>query len=91
MKIPDAEGVPLMVMVLPAQVALTPAGKPLAPETASLDIPVAPVVAIMIEVVKAVFTTSVGFDDAVPAILAAVTVMIPVAFTLPHPPVNGIL
>ncbi len=79
-----------MVMVLPAQVALTPAGKPLAPEAASFDIPVAPVVAIMI-FVKAVFTTSVGFDEAVPAILTAVTVMVPVAFTFPQPPVKGIL
>ena len=86
MKIPDAEGVPLMVMVLPAQVALTPAGKPVAE-----PIPVASVVVCVIEVVNAVLIHNVGVLEAALAVLAAVTVIVPVALTLPHPPVNGIL
>jgi len=45
---PDAVGVPLIVIVLAAQVALTPAGKPFAPDTPLFAIPVAPVVAIVI-------------------------------------------
>jgi hypothetical protein len=40
--------------------------------------------------VKAVFTQSVGELDAAPAVIAAVTVMVPVAFTEPQPPVKGI-
>ena len=88
---PAAVGVPLMVIVLFAQVALTPAGKPLAPEPPAFDIPVAPVVVCVIEVVNAVLIHNVGVLEAAVAVLAAVTVMVPVAFTLPHPPVNGIL
>ena len=87
---PVAVGVPLMVIVLFAQVALTPAGKPLEPETASFDIPVAPVV-VCKKFVNAVLIHIVGVLEAAVAVLAAVTVMVPVAFTLPHPPVNGIL
>jgi hypothetical protein len=41
--------------------------------------------------VKAVLIHSVGFEDAVPAVFAGVTVMVPVAFTVPHPPVSGML
>ena len=63
MKVPDAVGVPLIVITLLAQTAVTPAGKPVA-----APMPVAPVVAIVI-FVKAVFTISVGLDDAVPAVL----------------------
>ena len=90
MKVPDAVGVPLIVITLATQCALTPAGKPLAPVTLSLDIPVAPVVAIVI-LVNAVLIQRVGVDDGAPAVLLGVTVMVPVAFTLPQPPVNGIL
>jgi hypothetical protein len=32
-----------------------------------------------------------GLEDAAPAVLAGVTVIVPVAFTLPQPPVTGIL
>ena len=55
--------------------------------------PVAPVVVIVIVGVKAVFTISVGLDDAVPAVFGvhAETVMVPVAFTLPQPPVKGMV
>ena len=88
MKVPDAVGVPLIVITLLAQTAVTPAGNPVA-----VPMPVAPVVAIVIDGVKAVFTGSVGLDDAVPAVFGvhAETVMVPIAFTLPQPPVKGIV
>jgi hypothetical protein len=84
--VPVAVGVPLIVITLLDQFAVTPDGKPVA-----LPIPVALVVACVIFVI-AVFTVSVGVDDAVPAEQAgvALTVILPVAFTLPHPPVRGI-
>ena len=87
---PEALGVPLIVIVLAAQAAETPAGKPLAPETPSLLIPVARVVAWVI-LVSAVLIHSVGVLEAAPAVMSAVTVMVPVALTVPHPPVNGML
>ena len=74
-----------MVIVLLAQAAVTPAGKFVA-----VPMPVAPVVLCVI-LVNAVFIHSVGLLDAVPAVFAAVTVMVPVAFTAPQPPVNGML
>ena len=87
MKVPDAVGVPLIVIILLAQTAVTPAGKPVA-----VPMPVAPVVVIVIVGVKAVFTISV-IGDAVPAVFGvhAETVMVPVAFTLPQPPVKGMV
>jgi hypothetical protein len=74
-----------MVMVLEAQEAVTPAGSPVA-----VPIPVAPVV-VCVMLVIAVFKQSVGVEDAAPAELTAVTVIVPVAFTEPQPPVKGIL
>ena len=85
MKVPLAVGVPLIVIVLLAQAAVTPAGKPVA-----APIPVAPVVVLVI-LVNAVLTQSVGLLDAVPAVLTGLTLIVPVAFTLPQPPVNGML
>ena len=82
---PDAEGVPDIVISSDDQDALTPDGKPVADL-----IPVAPVVACVI-FVNAVLIHNVGVLDATPAVLSAVTVIVPVAFTLPHPPVNGIV
>ncbi len=79
-----------MVIVLPAQVALTPAGKPFAPVTPSLLIPVAPVVVCVIDV-KAVLIHKVGVLDAAEAVMFAVTVIVPVALTVPQPPLNGML
>ena len=79
-----------MVIVFDAQVAETPAGKPFAPETPSLEIPVAPVVVCVIAV-KAVLIHKVGVLEAAPAVLFGVTVIVPVALTDPQPPVNGIL
>ena len=78
-------GVPLMVITFAAQAALTPAGNPVA-----VPMPVAPVVACVI-LVKAVLIQSVGVEEAAPAVLFGVTVIVPVAFTLPQPPVNGML
>jgi hypothetical protein len=74
-----------MVIVLDAQPAVTPVGKPVA-----VPIPVAPVVVCVISV-SAVLIHNVGDDEAAPAVLAAVTVIVPVAFTLPQPPVKGML
>ena len=79
-----------MVIVLAPQVALTPAGKPLAPAMASLAIPVAKVVTWVMGV-KAVLIQRVGVDEAAPAVMAAVTVMVPVALAVPQPPVSGIV
>ena len=79
-----------MVMVLDAKEAETPAGKPFAPDTPTLEMPVAPVVVCVIAVI-AVLIQTVGEDDAAPAVLFAVTVIVPVAFPLPQPPVNGML
>lgn len=75
-----------MVMVLAAKDAVTPAGNPV-----GAPIPVAPVVAMVILGDMAVFIQTVGFDDGAPAVLTAFTVMVPVAFTVPQPPVKGML
>ena len=72
-------------MVFVAQAAVTPAGSPV-----GKPIPVAPVVAWVIAV-RAVLIHNVGEDEAAPTVLAGVTVIVPVAFTVPQPPVNGIL
>ena len=85
MKVPEAVGVPLMVMVLLAQAAVTPVGSPVA-----VPMPVAPVVVCVIAV-SAVLIHNVGVDEATPAVLSGVTVMVPVAFTYPQPPVRGML
>ena len=75
-----------MVMVFDAKAAVTPAGNPVV----VVSIPVAPVVAIVI-LVNAVLTHNVGLAEAAAAVLAGVTVIVPVAFTAAHPPVSGIL
>lgn len=77
-------GVPLRVITFDAQFAATPAGNPVA-----VPIPVAPVVACVIFVI-AELTHTVGDEEAAPAVLTADTVIVPVAFTLPQPPVSGI-
>ena len=51
--------------------------------------PVAPVVVCVI--LTTVLKHTVGEEDAALAVLLGVTVMIPVAFTSPHPPVSGII
>ena len=79
-----------MVITSPDQLALTPPGNPFAAATPSSLMPVAPVDECVTSV-KAVFTHSVGVELAVPAVLSALTVIVPVAFTLQHPPVNGMV
>ena len=82
---PAAVGVPLIVIVLDAQKAVTPPGRPVA-----VPIPVAPVVVCVIAV-RAVLMQRVGVEEAAPTVLLGVTVMVPEAFTVPHPPVSGIV
>ena len=82
---PAAVGVPLIVIVLDAQVAVTPTGRPVA-----VPIPMATVVVCVIAV-SGVLIQRVGVEEAAEAVLASTTVMVPVAFTLPHPPVSGIV
>lgn len=72
-------------MVLLFQVAVTPLGKPVA-----VPMPVAPVVVIVMGVNGALMQ-SVGVADGFAAVLAGVTVIVPVAFTEPHPPVRGMI
>ena len=60
---------------MPAHVAETPPGKPLAPATPSLLMPVAPVV-VWVIAVNAVLIHNVGVDDGAPAVLFAVTVIL---------------
>ena len=82
---PAAVGVPLIVIVLDAQEAVTPAGRPVA-----VPIPVAPVV-VCVMLVSAVLMQRAGVEDAAPAVLSGVTVMVPEAFTVPHPPVSSMV
>ena len=82
---PAAVGVPLIVIVLDAQEAVTPAGRPEA-----VPMPVAPVVTCVI-LVSPVLLHSVGVEEAAPTVLSGVTVMVPEAFTVPHPPVRGMV
>ncbi len=84
MNVPDAVGVPEIVMVLLAQVAVTPVGNPV-----TLPMPVAPVVVCEI-FVNVVLIHNVVVVPAV-IVLFGLTVIVPVAFTVPHPPVNGIV
>ena len=80
---PAALGVPLIVIVLDAQEAVNPAGSPEA-----VPMPVAPVV-VCVMLVSAVLMHRVGVEEATPTELPGVTVIVPVAFTLLHPPVSG--
>ena len=85
MNVPEAVGVPLIVIVFDAHVAVTPAGRPVA-----VPMPVAPVV-VCVMAVRAVLRHKVGVAEAEEAVLMAFTVMVPVASTLPQPPVSGML
>ena len=75
-----------MVMVPPAQLAVTPAGKPLA-----APMPVAAVVVWVMLGLNAVLIHKVGELDAGVTVLVLFTVMVPVAFTVPHPPLRGMV
>jgi hypothetical protein len=81
-----AGALPLIVITFADQVAVTPVGKPV-----GVPIPVAPVVDIVIVIGIPQF---IGVEyDGVPAVLFGheLTVIFPVAFTLPQPPVKGIV
>jgi len=73
-----------MVIVLGAQDAVTPVGKPV-----GAPMPVAPVVVCVIAV-RAVLIQSVGVDEAALTVLFGLTMMVPVALTV-QPPINGML
>ena len=77
-------GVPLIVIVLFAQVALTPVGSPVA-----VPMPVAPVVVIVMFGESAALIQTDGLAEGAAAVLVAFTVIEPVAFTVPQPPVRG--
>jgi hypothetical protein len=82
LKVPVTVGVPLIVIVLFAQIAVNPVGKPV-----TVPIPVAPVVVAVIAGDSASFTQVERGAGAVVVLIN--TVIVPVAFTVPHPPVNG--
>ena len=82
---PAAVGVPLIVIVLDAQAAVTPAGSPEA-----VPIPAAPVV-ICVIAEREVLMQRLGVEEAAPTVLSGVTVIMPEAFTVPHPPVSGMV
>ena len=71
-----------MVIVLAAQAAVTPAGNPVA-----APMPVAPVVVCVILVIS-VLMHKVGVDDGALTVLLAETVIVPLAVTIPQPPVR---
>jgi hypothetical protein len=81
---PEALGVPLIVIVFDAQDAVTPAGSP-----DGVPMPVAPVVVCVMAVI-AVLMTTVATADAALTVLTN-TVIVPVACVLPRPPVSGML
>ena len=81
---PVAVGVPLIVIVFEAKEAVTPAGKPVAE-----PMPVAPVVVWVMFGEIAVLMQLVVEVPAL-AVLFGVTIIVPVALTLPQLPVNGI-
>ena len=85
MKVPEAVGVPLMVITFANHDADTPAGSPVA-----VPMPVAPVVVCVI-FVNAVLMQRVGVEEADETVLFGFTVIVPVAFNVSQPPVNGML
>jgi hypothetical protein len=84
LNVPDEEGVPLKVIVFPENEADTPEGSPVA-----TPIPVAPVVVNVIVGERAVLLQSVGLIDAVETVFIELTVIVPIALTVPHPPIKG--
>ena len=85
MNVPDTVGVPLIVMVFDVHDAVTPDGKPV-----GVPIPVAPVVVCVISGDK---TALIHEFVVVPGVTVffGVTVIVPVALTLPQPPIKGML
>ena len=80
---------PLIVITFADQVAVTPEGKPV-----GVPIPVAPVVDIVIEDIgekPQVLSLTDGVGLTKVLFGHEITVILPVAFTLPQPPVKGIV
>ncbi len=76
---------PLIVILLDAQFAVTPAGRPV-----GAPIPVATVVVCVIAV-SAVLIHRVGVADAADTVVFGLTLMVPAALTMPQPPVSGMV
>ena len=76
---------PLIVIALAAHEVVTPAGSPEA-----TPMPVAPVVLCVTDDIAVPIHTD-GLEEAAPTVLFALTVMVPVAFAEPQPPVSGML
>jgi hypothetical protein len=85
LKVPAADGVPLIVIVFAAHAAVTPAGK-----LVGVPMPVAPEVVWMIGV-SAVFIHNVGVEEGAPTVLVGFTAIVPEALTVPQPPVRGMV
>ena len=66
-------GVPLIVIRLADQLAVTPAGSPM-----GVPMPVAPEDTMVI-LVRGVLTQRVGVEDGIPIVFLLITVMVPVA------------
>jgi hypothetical protein len=82
LNVPEAAGIPEIVIRLAAHEAVTPAGSPI-----GMPMPVAPVVAIVIGV-SAVFIQSVGEDEGAPAVLRGVMLTVSVAVFAQSPAVG---
>ena len=74
-----------MVIVFDAHDAVTPAGNPVA-----APMPVAPVV-VCVMAVSGLLMQSEGVEEAALTVFDIITVIVPVALTVPHPPVSGML
>lgn len=70
---PSSVGVPIMVMVFDAQLAVTPAGRPEA-----APIPIAPVV-VRVIAISSVLIHRDGSAEASPAVLSGSTIIVPSA------------
>jgi predicted signal transduction protein with EAL and GGDEF domain len=74
-----------MVIVSADHLAVTPAGKPV-----TVPIPVAFVVVCLISVIIEL-THKTGDEDAELTVFVGEMIKLPIAFTLPQPPINGIV
>ena len=72
-------------MVLLANAAVTPDGNPIADPIAVAN------VVVWVMLVKAVLIHKVGVVEAAVAVIKGVTIIVPVASTVPQPPVKGIV
>jgi hypothetical protein len=85
--VPDSVGVPLIVTVFELHEPVTPAGKPVT------FAPVASVVAYVMFVIAVLMHRVCALVPAAELkaiVLFDLTIIVPVAFTVPQPPVNGI-